>query len=249
MREYKGRGVVLNTTRYGESSLIVHLLTDVAGRESYIVRGIRGGKGGKGGKGSKAKAAIFQPLFTLEFEGVRPMRGELHSFREVRSGIILQRTPFDIRRSTIALFIAEVLYRLIREQEANESLFDFVWHSIEALDSAQDGAEVANFHIWFLANLSRELGFLPAGEWCKGDKLDIAEGRFTIFPRYPSQAIESDIAEIFYAMTIAQPGHIGAVEMGREQRVRVLNAMINYFDHHLEGVKNIESIEVLREIY
>ncbi len=131
-------------------------------------RGVRS----SGGRGSKA--ALFQPMFAVEFEGLVSTKMQLHRFREVRSGLVLQSLPFDVRKSTIALFMAEVLYRLVKESEPNPNLFEFVWRSVEALDALGEGT--ANFHIWFLARLSRFLGFGPGNSYASGDWFDIREG-------------------------------------------------------------------------
>lgn len=160
MKSYKARGIVLHTLKYGDSGMVVYLLTDSGGRQSYMVQGVRSARG------HGSKLALFQPMFAVEFEGLESSRMQMHRFREVRSGIVLQSLPFDVRKSTIALFMAEVLYRLVKECEPNQRLFDFVWGSVAALDALDEG--VANFHLWFLTNLSPVSGLfagqrLPAG--------------------------------------------------------------------------------------
>ena len=139
MKSYKGRGIVLHTLKYGDSSMVAYLLTDIGGRRSYMVQGVRS----RSGRGSKL--ALFQPMFPVEFEGLESPRQQMDRFKEVRAGFVLQSLPFDVRKSTMALFMAEVLYRLVRESEPNEPLFDFVWGSAEALDAMDDG--VSNFHL------------------------------------------------------------------------------------------------------
>ena len=155
MKSYKGRGIVLHTLKYGDSSMVAFLLTDVGGRRSYMVQGVRS----HSGRGSKL--ALFQPMFPLEFEGLSSPRQQMDRFREVRAGFPLQSVPFDVRKSTMALFMAEVLYRLVRESEPNAALFDFAWNSTAALDALDTG--VANFHLWFLSQLSCLLGFRRLG--------------------------------------------------------------------------------------
>lgn len=120
MKSYKARGIVLHTLKYGDSGMVVYLLTDSGGRQSYMVQGVRSARG------HGSKLALFQPMFAVEFEGLESSRMQMHRFREVRSGIVLQSLPFDVRKSTIALFMAEVLYRLVKECEPNQRLFDFV---------------------------------------------------------------------------------------------------------------------------
>mgnify|MGYP002604061073 CR=1 FL=1 len=108
MKSYKARGIVLHTLKYGDSGMVVYLLTDSGGRQSYMVQGVRSARG------HGSKLALFQPMFAVEFEGLESSRMQMHRFREVRSGIVLQSLPFDVRKSTIALFMAEVLYRLVK---------------------------------------------------------------------------------------------------------------------------------------
>ena len=107
MRTYKARGIVLHTIKYGDSSAIAYLFTDVLGRMSYMVQGIRS----KRGRGNKA--ALLQPMFLVEFEGVEQPHAQMHRIREMRSLRPLMSVPFDVRKSTISMFMAEVLYRLM----------------------------------------------------------------------------------------------------------------------------------------
>ncbi|MFI3258773.1 MAG: DNA repair protein RecO [Rikenellaceae bacterium] len=241
MSVYKGRGVVLHTLKYGENAMIVHLLTDVGGRQSFIVQGVRSGRG----RGSKA--ALFQPLFTVEFEGLNPSKGELHRFREVRNGITLRRTPFDIRRSSIALFIAEVLYRLVRESGPNERLFERIWYSIEALDSIDDG--VANFHLWFLVKLSDELGFRPSGRYVEGGWFDIREGQFCASQPSSGIALSPSETALLARLMSCEVNRLGEVELNRAERVAFIEAMQRYYGYHLDSMPVIESLAILRELF
>lgn len=241
LKRYKGRGIVLGTVKYGDSSMVAQLLTDVTGRQSFIVQGVRSAKG----RGSKL--ALFQPLFALEFEGVQPTHGELHRFSEVHSGITLRQTPFDVRRSTIALFIAEVLYRLVKESEPNERLFDFVWGSIEALDLLEEG--VANFHLWFLSNLSRFLGFSPTNNYTKGCYFDIKDGCYTPLKPLHTSFLDIDNALILRDMTESDVRHLGEIGLNRHQRVSFLESLMSYYGYHLEAIHSVRSISILMEVF
>lgn len=241
MKSYKARGIVLNTVKYGDLSMVVQLLTDVGGRRSFMVQGIRSSRG------HGSKAALFQPMFAVEFEGMESSRMELHRFREVRSGIVLQTLPFDVRKSTVALFMAEVLYRLVKESEPNEPLFSFVWGSVEALDSLDEG--VANFHLWFLANLSRFLGFSPGNGYRDGALFDMREGHFTNVRPLHGQVMEAQDAEIFRDLLECDVRFLGEIGLNRNQRVGFLDAMMTYYGYHLESVRSVRSIKILREVF
>lgn len=241
MKPYKGRGIVLHTLKYGDSSMVVYLLTDVGGRRSYMVQGVRS----RSGRGSKL--ALFQPMFPVEFEGLESSRQQMHRFKEVRGGFHLGGVPYDVRKSTMALFMAEVLYRLVRESEPNEALFDFVWNSVGALDTLQEG--VANFHLWFLANLSRFLGFCPGNDYAPGAWFDIREGLYTPVRPQHTGVMSQECARILRDMMTAEAGSLNAIGLNRTQRVEFLNAMLVYFGYHLDAISAVQSVRILREVF
>ncbi len=240
MKSYKARGIILGTLKYGEKGIVVHMLTDTMGRQSYMIQGIR-----PSAKGSKM--ALLQPMFAVEFEGLVSPKMELHRVKELSSGMVLQSTPFDIRKSTMALFMAEVLYRLVRESEPGAALFDFVWGSVAALDALEEG--IANFHLWFLANLSRPLGFSPDNEYYDGAWLDIRDGHFTPHALIPSMALTPENARILHDMLECDVPSLGEIGLNRNERVEFLDAMLKYYAFHLEAIHNVESLRILREVF
>jgi DNA repair protein RecO (recombination protein O) len=272
---YKGRGIVLHTIKYGDSGLVAWVLTDVGGRRSFMVQGVRSSRG----RGNKA--ALLQPMFLIEFEGYSPPRAEMHRFRELHAAVVLRSVPFDARKSTVALFMAELLYRLVREVEADSPLFDFVWEAVSSLDSMDEASAVANFHLWFMVGLARYLGFFPGNEWTPGSWFDIREGLFVaIEPRGGAFSLENsallgrlmDIpvsgAAIPAPSVIPSPSVIpapafipnagegsalshslSALALNRERRAGFMNSMLAYFGWHLDAVRDIRSVDILREVF
>ena len=241
MKSYKARGVVLSTVKYGDSGMVVQMLTDRYGRQSYMVQGVRSARG----RGSKM--ALFQPLFVLEFEGLEPSHSDLHKMREVQNEIIFKSVPYDIRKSTMALFMAEVLYRLVGESEANEPLFDFVHSSVVALDEIDEG--VANFHLWFLANLSHYLGYFPGNEHQKGCWFDMREGLYTRTMPLHDHVMNEAEAELLRDLTECDLECLGEIPLNREQRVTMLSRLVEYYSIHLDAIRSVRSIDILQEVF
>ena len=241
MKTYKGRGIVLHTLKNGDTSMVASLLTDVGGRRSYMVQGVRS----RNGRGSKL--ALFQPMFPVEFEGLESPRQQMDRFKEVRAGFVLQSLPFDVRKSTMALFMAEVLYRLVRESEPNEALFDFVWGSAEALDAMDEG--VPNFHLWFLANLSRLLGFRPGNDYTPGAWFDIREGSFTPLRPPHGEVLSADDARILHDLLECDVRYIAEIGLNRRQRVAYLDALLVYYGYHLDAIHAVQSVRILQEVF
>ena len=240
MKRYTARGVVLGTIKYGDKGVVVQMLTSSHGRQSYMVQGL-------GSRRGHSKLALFQPLFALEFEGLESPRMQMHRLGEVHNGIVLQSTPFDIKKSTIALFMAEVLHRLVKESEANELLFDFVWGSIEALDAATEG--VANFHLWFLSHLCRLLGFSPGNEYMPDAWFNIAEGLYTLQEPPREYRISQENALILRDMLECDVRYIAEIGLNRHQRGEFLSALVRYYGYHLDTINSVQSIRILQEVF
>ena len=241
MKSYKGRGIVLHTLKYGDTSLVAYLLTDVGGRRSYMVQGVRS----RNGHGSKL--SLLQPMFPVEFEGLESPRQQMDRFKELRAGFPLQSRPVDVRKSTMALFMAESLYRLVRESEPNDPLFEFVWNSTAALDALEEG--VSNFHLWFLANLSRLLGFRPGNDYRPGWWFDIREGLYTATSPLHPGSMTPDCAQLLDRMLHCDVRRLGEIELNRTRRSDFLNAMLSYFGYHLDAISTVRSVHILREVF
>ena len=149
---HKTRGIVFKTTDYGESSVIVQVFTEKFGLQSYIINGVKKPR-------AKISRNMLQPLHLLDMVVYYKNTGQVQRISELRNSPVLQSIPYDVIKSCITLFLNEVLYKAVRQQSADENLFDFVFNAIEWLDNQTEG--VANFHLLFLTRLTRYLGFYP----------------------------------------------------------------------------------------
>lgn len=222
--------------------MVAHILTDVAGRRGYMVQGL-----GKGKAGSRGKGALFQPMFLVEFIGLESSKMDLDRLKEVTLAEPLQHIPFDVRKSTIALFMAEVLYKLIREVEPNSPLFDFVYRSVVALDRMEEG--VYNFHLWFLVALSRHLGFYPSGEWCEGTIFDIESGTFATTPPASGLYINAENTLLLHRLLGSSPADLATLPLSRVQRKEFLTSLLAYYGYHLDTIHSISSLRILSEVF
>ncbi len=241
MKSYKAQGIVLHTIKYGDSSLVAHILTDEIGRQSYIVQGV------KSSRGHGNKAAMLQPMFLIEFVGLETPHSQMDRMRDMRMSYPLQTVPFDVRKSTIALFMAEVLYKLIREVEPNSSLFEFIRHSVIALDEMESG--IANFHLWFLARMSAFLGFYPSNEYRTDNVFDITNGSYT--PTTPQHGIVIDKgnAQLLNRLLCLDVGELPTLQLSRQQRNDFLRSLLHYFGYHLDAIGRIQSLHILGEVF
>ncbi len=233
------KAVVLSSLRYGDSSLIVRAYTRAAGLQSFLLKGIL-----KQQKG-RLRSAMFQPLTQLEVV-TGPLRpGKLGYLKEARISVPYATLHTDIRKSTIALFLSEVLTGCIREEEANPELFSYLEHTLQWLDHHSN---TANFHIRFLLGLSRYLGFYPDCEASQAAYFDLAEGAFcTAQPLNP--VISGRPLEQFRAFLGINFDAIDQVKMTQAERRDLLRLLVIYYELHVHGFKKPRSLTVLDEVF
>lgn len=237
----KTRGIVLHTTRYGESSLVVHCYTEQYGRQTYMVKGVRKSR-------RNNRSNLFQPLFILDFEVYHKDARDMQLVKEVSRATPLNSIPFEITKSTQAIFMAEVLYRVVREEEPNPMLAHFLLNSIRYLDALED--PIPDFHIVFLFNLTRHLGFFPQnnhGEDCPFFDLDA--GLFQAEYQGPERSLDRDTSTLwsrYIAMDFQDTRRLGA---NSQQRKAVLEQLVKYYRSHVEGMGEIRSLEVLHAFF
>ena len=140
---HKVRGIALHHIKFKESSAVFHIYTDLFGRQSYLVHSIKGKK-------SRFSSNLLQPLTLLEMEVYHKEGRDLQRLKEIRTYIPYQRIPFDPYRSSQAIFLAEVLYRSLKEEDPTPGLFDYLEHSLQILDISEKNTH--NFHLLSLSS-------------------------------------------------------------------------------------------------
>ena len=170
----KTRGIVLRSIKYGETGMITTIYTEAFGRMSFIMQGIHGKK-------SSVKCNLLKQLFLLEMEVDYNPGRELQRVKEIKNSSPFGSIPFGIIKSSQSLFLAEVLEKVLREEESRPDLFGFLFRSIQVLDLLEDG--INNFHLIFLIQLTRYLGFGPSNNYSSTNQFfDMIAGNFVTTP-------------------------------------------------------------------
>lgn len=170
---HKTRGIVFKTTNYSESSVIVQVYTEKFGLQSYLINGVKKPR-------AKISRNMLQPLYLLDMVVYHKAGGNIQRVAELKNAPVLQTIAYDVVKTSIVMFLNEVLYKSVRHQDPDENLFGFVFHAIEFLDHQQEG--LANFHMLFLLKLTRYMGFYPeVNQDINADFFDMKEG---VFKRY-----------------------------------------------------------------
>lgn len=236
----KTRGIVLRAIKYSETSLITDVYTEEKGLQTYIISGVRSRK-------AKVKAALLQIMSLLDLVAYHREGRGMHRVRELRPAHVYQALPFDVRRSSVGLFMAEVARKTIREAEAHPALFDFLYHSFLFLDTAPQPS--LNFHLHFLLRLSAFLGFVPGGDYSPETPFfDLQEGTFVDdLPEHP-YSLPADKSELLYRLLLAEPATLDRVPISTAQRRALLEDLLNFYRLHIEHFPDINAHRILQEV-
>src|SRR5580704_13692129 len=237
---HKTRGIVFKTTDYGETSVIVQVFTEKFGLQSYIINGV---------KKPKAKIArnMLQPLHLLDMVVYHKNTGNVQRIKELKNSPQLQTIPYDVIKSSLAIFLDEVLYKSVRQQSADENLFGFVFNAIEWLDHQTEG--LANFHLLFLVQLTRYLGFYPdrylAGD---ADYFDLKNGLFSRYKPDSVWYLSPQHTQNFSTLLQRSFENIAQFKLNNDDRRYLLQKLLEYYALHIESFGNVRSHEVLEEV-
>lgn len=236
----KTRGVVLKAFKYGESSQIVTIYTEAAGVQKYVVSGLRQKK-------PSVSPVLLQPLSIVELVGYHKEGKDLHRIKEMRAAFFYSQLPFDLTRSSIGLFLTELIQKTIRISEPQSHLFDFLLETLVVLD--QTPHPVHNFHLCFMLHFTRYLGIQPDDNYAPESPLfDLREGVFVAREAESAFTLcESDsLLWSTLARTTVEESYL--VHLANNDRRNLLRHLIQYFKIHLETMSDLHSHEILEQV-
>lgn len=234
------RGIVFHQLKYSETSLIVKIYTEQFGIQSYLLRGIRGKK-------AKLKPALFQHLSLVDLVVYHKEKKEIQNLKEVKIAVPFQQIPFDVRKGSILIFLNEVLYKVIKEEEPNPDLFAFLFNAIQILDN--DTENTADFHLLFLMQLTKFLGFHPKNNFTKKESnFNLEEGVFTSSSLSESIGIRLPFSKYFSIFSTASFMGPNKITISQNHRNKLLEIILRYYQLHIPVVMNIKSHLVLNTV-
>lgn len=238
---HKTKGIVLHQFKYTDSSVIAHIYTERFGRQTYIFSGIRSKK-------SKGKINYLQPLHLLELEVYYKQKSNIQRIREFRPAYTFHSIHTSIIKQTQLIFLAEILYKCLKEEEANTGLFEFLFNSIQYFDALENGE--SNFHLLFLIHLSRHLGVFPAKNYNEENKyFDLKEGIYFNRPSGNNERLDERTSRLIYFLSNTSIKDLGQFRINAKQREKVLQAIIDYYHYHITNMKDLKSLDVLKAVF
>ena len=236
----KTRGIVLHILNYGEASVIAHIYTEEYGIQSFLLNGVRKPK-------ARFNANLLQPLSCIEVVAFIKPNNSLHRVNELCAAPSFNSIPYDSIKTSVALFLAEVMYRSIKEEEKNSALFDFIHHAVNYFDQQQEHYHL--FHLLFLIKLSRFLGFYPQNHAEEtAPFFDMREGVFTNQLPMHGDILDAVTGKTFSRLLDTTFDTLHLLKLTASERKTLLRSLVYYYELHQTQGFQLQSMAVLEEV-
>ena len=236
----KTRGIVFRSVKYGETSVIADIFTEEKGLCSFIGGSVRTAR-------AKMPYNLFQPMMVVELVAYHREGAGVSRLKELRASEVWTGIPFDLKRGAVALFMAEVCRNAIHEEEEHRELFDFILENLRWLDVSPQ--PLANLHLHFLLALSGLLGFQPLPPEEPGELFfDLREGVFSPVPPPHALIMEPDQVQQMRFLMDAPLESAHELSIPRAQRKSLLSKLLQYYQLHLPGFREVHTPEILEMV-
>lgn len=238
---HKTRGIVLHSIPYNDKYTIVHIYTEAFGRVAYLVSRARSRK-------SPVSKLLFIPLSVVELEVEHYNNRDLHRVKEAKSCFTQNEMACNPIKNLLALFISEFLFRVLRETEPDEKLFQYLYDSIRLLEITSAG--IANYHIVFLLHLLHYMGIYPNTEsYAPGSYFDMLNAVFTKEQPFHRHFLDRQQSIVLTRLLKMSFENMSLYSFSRHDRVEILRLLIEYYRLHLPDFPEINSLSVLQSLF
>jgi len=235
----KNKAIVISKIRYRDNDLIVKCFTEQKGLVSYLIRGAL-----KSNKGT-SKAVYYQLLSQLQIEENFKANQSLQYIKEVKVDFIYRSIHTNVFKSSIAMFLAEILSTVLKEEEQNKPLYDYLEVTLRWLDY-QD--EFSNFHLLFLLNLTQYLGFYPESTNSDAPYFNLSNGLFES-QKLNMYSVSGENLTLLKRLLGINFDDLKTIKIGSKQRQSFLTMLLLYFELHLGSFKKPKSLQVFNQVF
>jgi len=237
---HETKGIVLNHIKYKETSIIVTIYTQKFGRQSYMVNKVRS-------KRNKGNAVLLQPMTLLDMEVYHRPKSDIQRIKDFKVAHPLSSIPFKQEKRAMSFFLTELMSKVLREEEENTDLFNFIYHGIEVFDAGIEGDY--NFHLFFIFQLSRFLGFSPEDSSSSLPYFDLMNGHFT--NTEPSHGFSISGTQLsnwkqLFTLDISQ---LQTLNLKGDERYTLLENLLDYYSLHIDAMGELKSLPIVHQLF
>lgn len=241
---HKTKGIVLRCVKYGDTSIIASIYTELFGLQSYIVKGAR-----KTSKKGASSINYFTPAAILDLQVYHNEFKQLQFIKEYQWAFMYQNLHYDVVKNAVAMFAIELIQHSIKQPENNPALFYFIENSLQELDTA-NAAITANFPLYFSLKFGEQLGLGIQGNYTESTLvLDLQDGFYVtenpVHPYFIEGYLAAVTNDIIKFNSVTELQHL---KLNKALRRQLIEFYIQYFSLHIANFIELRSLEILKEV-
>lgn len=244
MQIHKTKGIVLRTVKYGETSVITTVYTELFGIQSYIVKGVR-----QTSKNGATKSNFFQTASILDMEVYHNELKNLQFIKEYQWAVVYEHLFFDVVRNAIAVYVVEIIQHSLKQPEANPDLY-YLLEEVLITTDRKSSKTVANIPLYFMLQLGAMLGFQIQGDFSKATPiLDMQEGFFTTHtPHHPHYMLGEAASAVSDLLNIRSINELENIQLNQQSRRQIIQSLQQYIALHVQDFGELKSYTILQSI-
>ncbi len=236
----KTKAIVLKTVKYSDNSVIITVYSRRLGKMSIIVKALHNKK-------SNTKINYLQPFYILNIELYYKENRNIQIAKEIKPAYNFKTLPFDITKSSLALFLAEVLYKTIKEEEKNLVFFDFIENTIQFIDVNTEN--ISNIHLLFLLKTTKYLGFYPINNYSeKNIFFDIQKATF-VDDKININQLNIDDSKAFSNFLNVNFDNYKDIKIDKTTRTKILQNILLFYKQQIPEFGKIKSLEIMQTVF
>lgn len=237
------KGIVLRIVKYGETSIICSVFTELLGLQSYLVKGVRSEKK------QSSKGNIFRPGNILDLQVYHQQDKNLQYIREFQLGYFYRTIGESVIKNTILIFAIDVLNNLVQTPDAQEALFEFTTHFLESIDNATDN-DMANMPIFFLKEAAKLTGYAISENYSETEcYLNTYEGRFQSSPGQAIPVFDKALSfQCHQLISECEMQGIIKINIAAADRKAIMDGYLHFLQWHDKSFKPLRCLPVLEAI-
>lgn len=241
---FKTKGIVMRTVKYGETSLVATVFTELFGMQTYMVNGVR-----TSSPKAAMKAGLFQPSTLLDMVVYHQESRNMQRIKESRWSQLYNEIFRDVRKNAVALFMVELLQKCVKQPEAHPDLFHFMEDALLQLDAAGP-MEAANFPLYFAVHLAHFFGYRISDDFDEVHQvLDLREGEFVTEPPIHPDWVGGQQAEVIsQLLKCMHPSELSEVRLNQDMRRQLLRSLLVFYALRNADFGTLRSVPVLQEV-
>ncbi len=240
---HKTKGIVLRTIKFGETSVICSVFTELLGLQSYMIKGVRTTKS------RTSKANLLFPSSMLDMVVYLQPQKNLQLVKEFQAAYLYRTTQEHVAKNGVAVFAVEIVMQLIADHDPAPELFAFTEAFLKQLD-ARPVQDIANFPLFFLIQAGRLAGYHLSGSYTpETPYADLHEGRYTASLPLLPPFIEGEEAATMGQLNAAPDlDTITGIRLSNAARRQALDHFIAFLQLHVAHFRELKSLPVLTAI-